>query len=125
MQPHNLQHIGEPLIEQEVQPSPGDYGSSSEKGTGPDGYIGLLYKCCKNIVKTLMNALEDIFNLRGRHWNLQRASPATPPTSNLDSGGQKISSSRPLLDPQICCRTFPVLLFLKKYTDLKAAHLIN
>ena len=63
MQPDNLQHLDEPLTEQEVHRAIME--APVEKAPGPDGYIGLFYRCCWNIVKSdLMKALEDIFNLR-------------------------------------------------------------
>jgi hypothetical protein len=69
IQPYNLQHLDEPLTEEEVHQA--ILEAPTEKAPGLDGYIGLFYKHCWNTMKTdLMKALEDIFNLRGRHWNL-------------------------------------------------------
>ncbi|WVZ66580.1 LOW QUALITY PROTEIN: hypothetical protein U9M48_015779 [Paspalum notatum var. saurae] len=66
---HDLQHLDEPLTEQEVHRAILD--TPQEKALGSDGFIGMFYKKCWHIIKAdLMKALEDAFCLRSRHWNL-------------------------------------------------------
>jgi hypothetical protein len=42
-----------------------------EKASDPDGFTGLFYKTCWQIVKhDLMQAIHQLYNLRASHWNL-------------------------------------------------------
>ncbi|WVZ92280.1 hypothetical protein U9M48_038358 [Paspalum notatum var. saurae] len=69
LQAHDLQHLDDPLTEQEVHRALLD--TPQEKAPGPDGFIGMFYKKCWHIIKAdLMKALKDVFSLRSRHWNL-------------------------------------------------------
>jgi hypothetical protein len=47
------------------------FESPSEKAPDPDGFIGLFYKTCWEVIKDdLMRALNQLFSLRANTWNL-------------------------------------------------------
>lgn len=67
---HNLQQLDNQLTEEEVKRAV--FEAPSEKAPGPDGFIGLFYKKCWEIIKQdyLTSALQQLFNLRADRWNL-------------------------------------------------------
>jgi hypothetical protein len=68
-QPRNLQHLDEPFTEQEVKIA--IQNSLKEKAPGPDGYIGLFFSVCWDIIRQdIMRAVDQfyILNQQGLHF---------------------------------------------------------
>jgi hypothetical protein len=61
-QPRNLSHLEAPIIEQEVATIV--KGAPKDKAPGPDGFIGLFFSLCWDVIKKyFMRAVEQFFNL--------------------------------------------------------------
>jgi hypothetical protein len=86
---HDLQELDAPFSEEEIKNVV--MQSPKEKAPGPDGYTGLFYKHCWDIIKTvLISALHQIYHLRGQRWQLLNSANVTllpkkeEPTSTAD-----------------------------------------
>jgi hypothetical protein len=89
----SLQHLGEPFTEEEVlhaiKQLPGD------KAPGPDGFTGIFFKRCWDVVKTdLMRVIHQFGNLHvsNLHW-LNSANVVLLPKKD---GAEEISDFRPI-----------------------------
>lgn len=69
IQAHNLDRLDVQLTEEEVRRAVFD--TPAEKAPGPDGYNGLFYRTCWQVIcHDLMQALHQLYNLRAQNWNL-------------------------------------------------------
>jgi hypothetical protein len=61
------------------------FESPSEKAPVPDGFIGLFYKTCWEVIKDdLMCALNQLFSLRAYTWNLLNSANVALITKKID-----------------------------------------
>jgi hypothetical protein len=86
---HDLQDLEAPFSEDEIKKAV--MQTPNEKAPGPDGYTGLFYKICWDIVKLdLLAALHQVYHLRGQRWQLLNSAHVTllpkkaDPTSAMD-----------------------------------------
>jgi hypothetical protein len=70
-------------------------GMHSEKASGPDGFIGIFYKCCFELIKDdLSNAIHDFYNHRCKSLHLVNEANIT--LLQKREGADKIDMFRPI-----------------------------
>jgi hypothetical protein len=76
IEPTNLDHLEEPFTM--MEPKAAVFGLHSGKSPGPDGFTDIFYKNCWNIIHhDLLLAVNQIFSMNGRNWNLLNSANIT------------------------------------------------
>jgi hypothetical protein len=76
IEPTNLDHLEEPFTMTELKAAV--LGLHSGKVPGPDGFTGIFYKKCWNLIHLdLLLAVNQIFSMNGRNWNLMNSANIT------------------------------------------------
>jgi hypothetical protein len=73
---HDLHDLDAPFSEEELKTAV--MQTPKERGPGRDGYTGLFYKICWDIIKVdLLAALQQVYQLRGQWWQLLNSANVT------------------------------------------------